>query len=163
MKLPYIEAGQIVAVHGLRGECKVLVWLSSPALLCTFRRCRIDGKEYAVRTARVQKNCVLLGLSGVDTVEQAQALRGKTVEVFREDVPDGMVFAAELIGMEVYANDVKLGRVRQVQEYPANAVYVVQGEKTYRIPAVCSVVLRTDLDTNRMDIVLLEGMADDED
>ena len=30
MKLPYIEAGEIVTTHGVRGEVKVLSWLDSP-------------------------------------------------------------------------------------------------------------------------------------
>lgn len=29
MKLPYIEAGEIVTTHGVRGEVKVLSWLDS--------------------------------------------------------------------------------------------------------------------------------------
>ena len=30
MKLPFIEAGEIVTTHGVRGEMKVLTWLDSP-------------------------------------------------------------------------------------------------------------------------------------
>ena len=55
-------------------------------------------------SCRVQKTCDLVKLSGVDTMELAQALRGKTVEVYREDVDcDDVVFAAELVGMEVFS------------------------------------------------------------
>ena len=34
MKLSFIEAGEIVTTHGVRGEVKVLCWLDSPELLC---------------------------------------------------------------------------------------------------------------------------------
>ena len=30
MKLPFIEAGEIVTTHGVRGEVKVLCWLDAP-------------------------------------------------------------------------------------------------------------------------------------
>ena len=30
MKLQFIEAGEIVTTHGVRGEVKVLPWLDSP-------------------------------------------------------------------------------------------------------------------------------------
>ena len=48
MKLPFIEAGEIVTTHGVRGEMKILTWLDSPEDLCDFERCRIDGKEYNI-------------------------------------------------------------------------------------------------------------------
>ena len=41
MKLQYIEAGEIVTTHGVRGEVKVLCWLDDPEMLCDFQRCRI--------------------------------------------------------------------------------------------------------------------------
>ena len=43
MRLEFIEAGEIVNVHGLHGEVKVLPWVDSPEDLCEFDRCRIDG------------------------------------------------------------------------------------------------------------------------
>ena len=74
MKLPYIEAGEIVTTHGVRGEVKVLSWLDSPEMLCEFDRCRISGREYVMDSVRVQKTCNLVKLRGVDTMEDAQKL-----------------------------------------------------------------------------------------
>ena len=68
MKLQYIEAGEIVTTHGVRGEVKVLCWLDDPEMLCEFDRCRISGKEYAMDQVRVQKTCNLVKLQGVDTM-----------------------------------------------------------------------------------------------
>ena len=45
MKLQFIEAGEIVTTHGVRGEMKVLPWVDSPEVLCEFERVRINGKE----------------------------------------------------------------------------------------------------------------------
>ena len=70
MKLQFIEAGEIVTTHGVRGEVKVLPWLDSPEDLCDFDRVRIGGKDYEVQSCRVQKSCNLLKLAGVDTMEQ---------------------------------------------------------------------------------------------
>ena len=99
MKLQFVEAGEIVTTHGVKGEMKVLPWLDSPEDLCDFDRCRIDGKEYEIEACRVQKTCNLVKLSGIDTMEAAQAMRGKTVELYREDIDDEVIFAAELIGI----------------------------------------------------------------
>ena len=162
MKLQYIEAGEIVTTHGVKGEVKVLCWLDDPEMLCEFDRCRIDGKEFTMEQVRVQKTCNLVKLQGIDTMEEAQALRGKTMELYREDIDDEVIFAAELIGVEVYADGKCIGKIKEVLDYPGNSVYVVKGEKTYMIPAVKAFILNTDIDGNRMDVKLLEGMAVDE-
>ena len=161
MKLQFIEAGEIVTTHGVRGEVKVLTWLDSPELLCEFDRCRIGGKEFRMESVRVQKTCNLVKLSGVDTMEAAQAMRGKVVELFREDIDEDVIFGAELIGVEVYEEDTLLGKVTDVLDYPGNSVYVVSGEHEYMIPAVNQFILSTDLDANRMQVKLIEGMRTD--
>ena len=163
MKLQFIEAGEIVTTHGVRGEVKVLTWLDSPEVLCEFDRCRIDGKEYTMESVRVQKTCNLVKLEGIDTMEAAQAMRGKTLELYREDIDDEVIFAAELIGVEVYAEDECIGKIKEVLDYPGNSVYVVKGEHEYMIPAVKAFVLDTDMENNRMQVRLIEGMRSDED
>ena len=163
MRLQFIEAGEIVTTHGVRGEVKVLPWVDSPEVLCEFDRCRIDGKEYEIETCRVQKSCNLVKLSGIDTMEAAQAMRGKTVELYREDIDDEVIFAAELIAMKVFAEGQEIGKIREVLDYPGNAVYVVKGEHEYMIPAVKAFILDTDMEKNEMQVRLIEGMRSDED
>ena len=162
MKLPFIEAGEIVTTHGVRGELKVLTWLDSPEDLCDFDRCRIGAKEYRIESCRVQKTCNLLKVAGIDTMEAAQAMRGKIVELYREDISDEVIFAAELVGMQVYSGDVLLGTLQEVLDYPGNQVYVVKGEHEYLIPAVKAFVHSTDLEANRMEVTTIEGMRSDE-
>ena len=162
MKLEYIEAGEIVNTHGVRGEVKVLCWLDAPEMLCEFDRCRIAGKDYEMESVRVQKTCNLVKLSGIDTMEAAQKLRGKVLELYREDIDDEVIFAAELVGVEVYADGQCIGTIREVLDYPGNAVYVVRGEHEYMIPAVKQFILSTDMEKNVMEVRLIEGMRSDE-
>ena len=162
MKLQYIEAGEIVTTHGVRGDVKVLSFLDAPEMLCEFDRCRIGGKEYKMEQVRVQKTCNLVKLSGIDTMEAAQALRGKMLELYREDIDDEVIFAAELIGVEVYAEGSCIGKIREVLDYPGNSVYVVKGAYEYMIPAVKAFILSTDMEANRMEVRLIEGMRSDE-
>lgn len=162
MKLQYLEAGQIVTTHGVRGEMKVLPWADGPDFLMEFDRVRIDGKEYNVESCRIQKSCNLLKLEGIDSMEAAQAMHGKTLEIYREDADPDIIFAAELIGIEVYQDDLLIGKLVDVLDYPGNKVYVVKGEKEYMIPAVKAFVLSTDMDCNRMQVKLIEGMATNE-
>ena len=162
MKLQFIKAGEIVTTHGVKGEVKVLPWIDSPEDLCEFDRCRIDGKEYTMDTVRVQKSCNLVKLRGIDTMEAAQAMRGKIIELYREDIDDEVIFADELIGVEVFADGEMLGKIVDVLDYPSHAVYVVKGKYEYMIPAVNQFILSTDLEKNEMQVKIIEGMRSDE-
>ena len=162
MKLQFVEAGEIVTTHGIKGEVKVLPWLDSPEDLCEFDRCLIDGKEFEIEQCRVQKTCNLVKLSGIDDMDAAQAMRGKKILLYREDIDSEVIFAAELIGMEVFAEGEKIGKIKEVLDYPGNSVYVVKGEHEYMIPAVKAFILNTDMEANRMDVRLIEGMRSDE-
>ena len=161
-KQRYLEAGEIVTTHGIRGDMKVLPWGDSPEFLTDFDRVRIDGKDYAVESCRIQKTCNLLKLKGIDTVEAALTLRGKVVELYRSDISDDIIFAAELIGVEVYEEETCIGKIAEVLDYPGNKVYVVTGEHQYMIPAVKAFVLSTDMDAELMQVRLIEGMRTDE-
>ena len=162
MRLEFVEAGEIVTTHGVKGEMKVLPWVDSPDILCEFDRCRIGGVEYEIENCRIQKTCNLLKVKGIDTMEAAQAMRGKVVELYREDIDDEVIFAAELIGVEVYTEGENIGKIVEVLDYPGNSVYVVKGRYEYMIPAVKAFVLNTDMEANRMEVRLLEGMRSDE-
>ena len=162
MRLEFIEAGEIVNVHGLRGEVKVLCWLDDPEMLCEFDRCRIHGKEYEMEQVRVQKTCNLVKLQGVDTVEEAQKMRGKKVELYREDIDEEVIFAAELIGMDVLSDGASIGTLSDVLDYPGNKVYVVKGVHEYMIPAVSQFIEDIDMDAGVIRVRLIEGMRTDE-
>ena len=159
MKQQYLDAGQIVSTHGIRGEVKVLPWADGPEFLTLFDRVYLKGREYVLESARVQKTCVLLKLQGVDTVEAAQPLRDTVVQVDREDVEleEGTYFIADLIGLR------EIGVIREILTMPGNDVYVVQGEHTYMIPAVKEFLLETDPDRGFVRVKLIEGMQTDAD
>ena len=163
MRLQFVEAGEIVTTHGIKGEVKVLSWLDSPEDLCDFDRCRIGGKEYEIEQCRVQKTCNLVKLAGIDTMDDAQLMRGKIIELYREDIDDEVIFAAELIGMDVFADGEQIGKIKEVLDYPGNSVYVVKGKHEYMIPAVKAFILDTDMEKNEMQVRLIEGMRSDED
>jgi 16S rRNA processing protein RimM len=162
MKIQFLQTGEIVATHGVKGEMKVLPGADGPDFLIDFKRVLINNREYLVEKCRIQKTCNLLKLKGIDTIEDAQALRGNVVEIYRSDAPADTIFAAELIGVEVFADGASIGHISDVLDYPGNKVYVVDGEHNYMIPAVREFILNTDIDSNIMHIKLIEGMRTDE-
>ena len=162
MKPELLPTGEIVNTHGLRGHVKVMPWADAPEVLLEFDRYFIDGKEYAVEKASVQKSMVLLKLEGVDDIDAAIKLRGKELCLSREDVAleEGTVFVADLIGLPVLADGQEIGKITEVMTLPGNDVYVVQGEHEYMIPAVKEYV---EICSDCVKVQLIEGMQTDAD
>ena len=163
MKSPYLPTGQIVNTHGLKGYVKIQPWADDPADLLDFDRFFIDGREYEVEQASLQKSMVLLKLAGVDTIDEAAKLRNKELLIAQEDVElgEGVVFIADLIGLTVLADGVEIGKITEVLTPPGNDVYVVKGEREYLIPAVKEFVEELNPEAGFVRVHLIEGMESD--
>ena len=163
MKSPYLPTGQIVNTHGLKGYVKIQPWADDPADLLDFDRFFIDGREYEVEQASLQKSMVLLKLAGVGTIDEAAKLRNKELLIAREDVEleEGVVFIADLIGLTVLADGVEIGKITEVLTPPGNDVYVVKGEREYLIPAVKEFVEELNPEAGFVRVHLIEGMESD--
>ena len=87
---------------------------------------------------------------------------GLVFEEHREDIDEEVIFAAELIGVEVFADGESIGKIKEVLDYPSHSVYVIRGKYEYMIPAVKQFILSTDVEANRMEVRPIEGMRSDE-
>lgn len=160
-KKQYIEAGRIVNTHGVAGEVKIEVWLDSPQFLKSFKRCFIDRREVKLLSARVHKGFLIVKLEGVEDVNAAMALKGRTVFIDRADarLPKGAFFLQDIIGASVVdESGSEIGKLVDVMETPASNVYVVKGEREHLIPAVPEFVMSTDADNGIITVHLIEGM-----
>ena len=164
MKNQYLEAGEIVGTHGIRGEVKIMPWCDGPDFLKAFHTFYIEGTPYKAEAARVHKNMLLCKLQGVDDVSIAQTFKNKVVKIDRDSAPvaKGRVFIADLIGLPVYAEGEEIGTLKDVYSGPANDVYIVKGKREYMIPAVFEFLEDVNPDEGYIKVKLLEGMATDE-
>lgn len=167
MKLEFIEVGQIVNAHGIRGEVRVQPLGQDPAFLTRFKTLYLNSKPVQPTANHVHKSVVLLKLPGVDDMNAALALKGTRVSIRRDDahLGEGEAFDQELLGLTVKNADTgeTLGELTTVTPYPAHKVYTVQGQREYLIPAVPGVFIQSvDLEANVMEVHIWEGMASDE-
>ena len=167
MKKQFLEIGKIVNTHGVRGDVKVQPWCDSPDFLCEFDTLYYkSGTPVEVERSRPQKNIVVMKIKGTDTVEEAQKLRNRVLYIDRDDVEleAGCYFIQDLIGLRVEDNDngKVYGVITDVSETGANDVYHIKAEdgKMYYIPAIPSVIAKTDIENGVMKITPLEGLFD---
>ncbi len=166
----YLEIGKIVSVHGLKGDVKVEPWCNEPEFICEFDILYSkDGKKkYEIEHSRVQKNMVIMKLKGVDSVEDGQAMRNKILFMDRDDVEleEGYYFFQDLIGLTVLdADRLEIyGKIKEVFQTGANDVYHIKSDegKSYYIPAIAEVIVKTDIEDGKMYIRPLEGLFDED-
>jgi 16S rRNA processing protein RimM len=157
----YVEAGRIVNTHGVTGEVKIEVWLDSPAFFKTFKRLFINGAEKKILSAREHKQFIIARLEGVEDLNAAMALKGKTVEILRADarMKDGEFFVQDILGFTVVDEDGHtVGKLVDAFETPASMLYVVRGESEHLIPAVREFILGIDAEEEQIRVHLIEGM-----
>ena len=157
----YVEAGKIVNTHGVNGEVKIEVWLDSPAFFKTFKRLFINGAEKKILSAREHKQFIIARLEGVEDLNAAMALKGKTVEILRADarMKDGEFFVQDILGFTVVDEDGHtVGKLVDAFETPASMLYVVRGESEHLIPAVREFILGIDAEKEEIRVHLIEGM-----
>lgn len=160
-KSALIEAGRIVNTHGVSGEVKIEVWLDSPQFLRRCGRIYLDGAARQILSAKAQKNFLIVKLEGVEDLNAAMALKGRTVSIARADAPlrRGEYFIQDILGASVVDEQGReIGKLTDVLERPASNIYVVQGETEHLIPAVPEFVLSTDVDAGVITVHLIEGM-----
>ena len=167
MKLETIKVGRIVNAHGIRGEVRVQPRDGDPAFLTRFKTFYIDGQPVSPTANHVHKSLVLMKVPGVEDMNAALTYKDKDLYIRRADarLPEGAYFDDELLGMGVFdaATGEELGKLTAVENYPAHKVYTVKGRREYLIPAVKDVFIKSvDLDRDRMEVQVWEGMAIDE-
>ena len=171
MKSPFLEAGRVVGTHGVRGELRVEPWCDSARFLTGFSEFYWDGGREKVKvvSSRPHKSLLLLKLEGVDTVEAADALRGRVLWLARKDaaLPEGRYFVQDILGLSAVDADSGrvYGKVTDVFPPGANDVYQVPAGdgKEYLVPAIRDVVARVDPDEGVLELRPMRGIFDDAD
>ena len=102
---------------GLRGEIKCQYFSPVPKAVI------IAGKSFKVLKSRDYKDFTFLYLEGIDTIETADRLRNKPIQVDRAslEIEENEILTSDLIGFSVFDKKGKhLGTIKSVQNYGAS-------------------------------------------
>jgi 16S rRNA processing protein RimM len=154
--------GKIVGAFGLKGEVKVEPMTDFLERMHKGSRLRLKGEWVTVEAFRIHKDRPLLKLSGINSVEAAQALQWQellSASTERPALDDDEYLTEDLIGMKVVTVDGQdLGQVDDVLPMPAHDVLQI-GELL--LPAVKEFVKDIDLDGEIITVKLIPGMLDE--
>ena len=145
--------GRVAGSYGVRGWLKVE---SPEQALAACKRWWIGGSEYPVEQVKEHSGTLLAKLAGLESREAALKLKGSTVYVRREAMPEpeaGHYYLADLVGLEVLnERGEALGVVKRWMFNGAQDVMEVAGGKTRLIPWTAAVVREVDLEKRRIHV-----------
>ncbi len=160
--------GEVVAPFGRAGEVKVRYETDFPERFKKLEKVCLrqptgQPRLFSIENVRQHKGQALVKLEGVESINDANILRGAQVQIRRTEavpLPPDSYYAVDLIGAEVYTKEGRLlGKLEQILPYPAQDLYKV-GE--ILIPAVKQIVVCVDLEGKRIVVDPPEGIIPEE-
>ena len=164
----YLEIGQIVGTHGVKGVMKVKPLTDDITRFNKLKTVYINIKkelvEFAIEGVQYNKNMVLLKLKGIDTIEKAEEYRNFYIKIDRKDsvkLEKDSYFIIDLIGCDVYDEENNLlGKIDDVFSTKSNDVYVVKSDsgKQILLPAIKDVIKQVNIESKEIIVKLLKGL-----
>jgi 16S rRNA processing protein RimM len=173
-----LTLARILRPWGRRGEVAAEILTDSPKRLIELREAwladgRLPPRRVSIRSCRVHLGQALFLFANVDSITDAERLRGLEVQIpFSERAPlkPGRHYIAELVGCSVWESGAatELGTVRglqQISEAGSAAgeswvleVATVQGELL--IPLAAEICTQIDTAAKRIEVRLPEGLRE---
>lgn len=163
-----VVVGEILAPHGVKGTLRVFPLTEHPrrfeagASLCLVLT---SGKRRLVtvrRSQRFQGKFWLIDIEGCQTRDDAEALRGATLNItadMRAPLPRGRYYLSDIVGMTVVTTDgQRVGVIADVLQTGSNDVYVTERAL---IPATKEVVKEIDVTGKRMVVEAVPGLLEE--
>lgn len=168
----YLQIGEIVNTHGIKGEVKIIPLTDSQERFDELDWIYIDRNgsldKFEIESIKHIRNSVILKLKDVDTVEAAEAMKGLFLVVDRKNavkLPSHSYFVCDILGCEVQdMTGTSYGKLTEVLHTGSNDVYVVKNEdgRELLLPALKSVIREVSVEAGVIKVVIPEGLLEDE-
>ena len=170
MPADHVCVGAIAGAFGVRGEAKIKCFTDDPSAVGNYGPLHTeDGKRnFKIKLNRPIKGGYAARLSGVETREDAEALKGTRLYADRSALPEPdeeEFYYADLLGLRIETADgTVLGKIKAVQDFGAGDVIEYMpaggGESLY-LPFTREVVPTVDVAGGR--IIAVPPIEDEEE
>ncbi len=163
----YIKVGKIVNTHGIKGCLKCMPLTDDPDRFeeLEYVYTEKDNTRRKIMDVWFRKDMVYLMLENINDMNAAESFKDTYISIYEDqlrELPQDSYYLFDLEGMEVFSSEGEhLGKIDIVYQTGANDVYeVINGNKSFLIPAVKEVVKEVDIKNKKMVINIIEGLLE---
>ncbi|MDO4500190.1 MAG: ribosome maturation factor RimM [Erysipelotrichaceae bacterium] len=163
--MEYTLIGKIINTHGIRGELKLESYTDFEKERFKKGSLVYIGEEHievVVKSYRPYKGFILVVFEGLEDINKVERYKEENVYKNNEDIKPlkkGEYYFKDLRDLDVYVEDIKVGKVLDVEEGINYNFLRIKTEKEEKlVPYLRAFVLNVDLDNKRIDIVKMEGL-----
>jgi len=153
-----VVLGRVAGVFGVKGWVKIQSFTSPPENLLEYPVWQLSRGQAWIPAKCVEgkpaSRMVLARLDNCSDRDQAQALVGSEIGVWRSELPPpgkGEYYREDLTGLDAYSPAGQwLGKVDHFRETAVHPLIVVRGEREHLIPLVKQRLVAVDLEGGRL-------------
>lgn len=169
----WVVVARVVGPRGNRGEVAAVGLSDLPERFSRLREVFLFDaagerhRPFTVDEAWEHRGRIVLKLRGVDTISEAEQLRGCEVRVplaSRPELPAGEYYQSDLVGCELIerSSGRRVGQVKGWQQHGGPALLEVEGDsgKELLVPFARAICVEIDAPGRRILVDLPEGLKD---
>jgi len=163
--MDFIYIGDIVNTHGIKGEVRILsdfkykecVFLKSTNLYIGSNK-----EKMVINSYRKHEMFDLITFDGINNINDVLIDKGDKVYIKRDEISINGYYNEDLIGMDVYGNDLYVGKVFDIVNNGIYDIFVIKNNDVKNfIPNVSEFILQIDLENHRIDINVIDGLINE--
>ena len=168
MKNNYVSIGKILNFHGVRGDAKFGDTKGREDFLSkldvVYIQINNEYKMFEIENLKFSPKCAIIKFKGIDSlndiVEYKSCLVFVKESVARENLEEDEFLIDELVGLNVYDGDIRVGSIVGVSNNGASDLLSVKtnSKNICLVPFVKAIVLSVDIKTKRVQINNIEGL-----
>lgn len=167
----FLEIGQIVNTHGLKGYLKIMPFTDDVSIFDTLKTVYVMYKgnlvNFNIEDVRYVKNMLHLKLENINDIDEAEKYKGCYLKIDRNNakkLDKNTYFIVDLIGIDVYnMNNEKIGVLEDIIKTGSNDVYFVKCNdgKQILLPAISKAIKKIDIENNLIIVDVNQGVVNE--
>ena len=162
----WIYIGEIVNTHGIKGEVRLISDFDYKKQAFKPGQKIYVGKrkeELTIQSYRTHKNYDMFTFKGINDINDVIMYKGDSAYIDRNSIQIDGYFNEDIIGLDVYDNETKLGQVEQIMRSKAHDILVIKGNKKKQmVPYIKEYIKEIDLKNHRIHIYVIEGLLNED-
>lgn len=162
----YLYLGEIVNTHGIKGEVRIISdfkYKEDVFKIGSYLYVGTYKDKLEITSYRVHKNYDMVTFKGINDINEVLKYKGKKVYIIREEHTFSGILDEDVIGLDVYLKDKKIGTVDDIMKSHAHPILDIVSEngKHSYVPFIDEFVLDVDLENKKIYIEVIEGMINE--